>query len=175
MDEETAEGKNFEWARILVKTKGRRVPESLQVVVGQLCFAIKLWWELPPWVSKVFPYVVSQGGLEKKIGSSRASGSMGHPVLCQGVEVGKMVSAGGQCSRDKRGCAVLVAAGQPQKGLGSGSVEVQGKEGGCSGAFGETVVNPLDEASQALGQGCGLVKVPLAQGHHESSFKGECA
>ena len=29
VDEEIAEGKDFEWARILVKTKGRRVPKNL--------------------------------------------------------------------------------------------------------------------------------------------------
>ena len=134
------------------------------MVVGQLCFAIKLWWELPTWVSKVFPCVVSQGGLEKKIGNSRAFESVGHPVLCQGAKVSKKVSTGGQCSGGERACAILDAVGQSQKGFGSGSVKVQEK-GGCSGAFRETAINPLDEASQALRQGYGSVKVPLAQGH----------
>ena len=94
MDEETFEGKNFEWPRILVKTKGRRVPESLQVVVGQLCFAIKLWWELPPWVSQVFPRAESWGGLKKKRGNSSALESVGKLVPQQDEEDGKKVYSG---------------------------------------------------------------------------------
>lgn len=48
--EKTVEGKNLQ-ARVLIKTNGNKVPGNLQIVVGQLCFTIHLWWELPPWVA----------------------------------------------------------------------------------------------------------------------------
>ncbi|KAL6312832.1 hypothetical protein AAG906_024687 [Vitis piasezkii] len=35
---------------VVVKTDGRKVPRSLQVMVGKLYFAIQLWWEIPPWM-----------------------------------------------------------------------------------------------------------------------------
>ena len=39
--------------RILVKSERLKWPISLQVVVGSSCFAIQLWWEVQPRVSKV--------------------------------------------------------------------------------------------------------------------------
>ena len=34
VDEETAGGRNLQWARVLIKTNGRNVPGKLQVVLG---------------------------------------------------------------------------------------------------------------------------------------------
>ncbi|RVW11931.1 hypothetical protein CK203_111182 [Vitis vinifera] len=42
-------GFNLE-GEVVVKTNGRKVPRSLQVMVGKLYFAIQLWWEIPPWM-----------------------------------------------------------------------------------------------------------------------------
>lgn len=55
IDEDTAERRNLQWARILVRIRGWKFPSSLQVVVGSLCFVIQLWWEVPQWVSEVQP------------------------------------------------------------------------------------------------------------------------
>lgn len=54
---------------------------SLQLVVGSLCFAIQLWWEVPPWVSVAVPFSRSSGGetLEVRSGSSEG--------LCTGRRV----------------------------------------------------------------------------------------
>ena len=60
-----------------MRTKGKDLPGLLQLVVGSLCFAIQLWWEVPPWVSVVVPMqgkewlkVRDEGGLVSHVGSS---------------------------------------------------------------------------------------------------------
>ena len=45
MDEETSNCCKLQWVRILVRSKGF-FPSRVQVVVGDLCFSIPLWWEL---------------------------------------------------------------------------------------------------------------------------------
>ena len=60
-----------------MRIEGKDLPRSLQLVVGSLCFAIQLWWEVAPSVSVV---VSSQGkgwskirderGLDSHVGSS---------------------------------------------------------------------------------------------------------
>lgn len=54
---------------------------SLQLVVGSLCFAIQLWWEVPPWVSVAVPFSRSSGGETLEV---RSGGSEG---LCTGRRV----------------------------------------------------------------------------------------
>ncbi|RVX21574.1 hypothetical protein CK203_002339 [Vitis vinifera] len=51
VDEDTTNFSQLQWARILVKSDGKDLPGALNLVVGSLCFAIQLWWEVPPWVS----------------------------------------------------------------------------------------------------------------------------
>lgn len=55
VDKDTAPRCNLQWARILVKSNGRKVPTTIQVVVGLLSFYIHLWWENPPRVILVDP------------------------------------------------------------------------------------------------------------------------
>ena len=40
IDEDTADHRNFQWARVLVKARGRNFPGMLNVVVGSSCFAV---------------------------------------------------------------------------------------------------------------------------------------
>ncbi|KAL6323907.1 hypothetical protein AAG906_005904 [Vitis piasezkii] len=54
------------WARILVRAPGKIRQGTLQVVVGNCCWTVSLWWENPPWWE-----VRDEGG-----GDSRASGSV---------------------------------------------------------------------------------------------------
>ena len=44
---------HLRWARILVKSDWRAMPDSLQVIVGFSSFSIHLWWEAPPSFSLV--------------------------------------------------------------------------------------------------------------------------
>ena len=55
VDEDTTYYRNFQWARVLVKARGRNLLGMLNVVVSFLCFAVQLWWECPPWVDQVDP------------------------------------------------------------------------------------------------------------------------
>lgn len=42
-------------ARILVRAFRKNFPGSLQVVARNICWAVSLWWEAPPWESQVVP------------------------------------------------------------------------------------------------------------------------
>ncbi|RVW12368.1 hypothetical protein CK203_108091 [Vitis vinifera] len=59
----------FGVGEVVVKTDGRKVPRSLQVMVRKLYFAIQLWWEIPPWMLVVKPLKLREGlGLMEMIG-----------------------------------------------------------------------------------------------------------
>ncbi|RVX05910.1 hypothetical protein CK203_023878 [Vitis vinifera] len=64
------------------RTTGKDLLGSLQVVVvGQTCFAVRLWWEAPPWVSQVVPWSEScrSAGQEVRdefVGGSRTGESV---------------------------------------------------------------------------------------------------
>ena len=75
VDEDTAAFKELQWARILVKSEGLTWPISLQVVVGSSCFAIQLWWEVQPRVSKVALVFKSGMGNEQKVRDDGGGGS----------------------------------------------------------------------------------------------------
>ena len=45
VDENTVERQNLKWARILVETRGWKLPSLLQVVASPFCFVVQLWWE----------------------------------------------------------------------------------------------------------------------------------
>ena len=48
MDPLTERMENLQWARILVKTKGRELPSSLEIGVKGISYNIPLWWEVLP-------------------------------------------------------------------------------------------------------------------------------
>ena len=53
VDLDTENFTQLQWARILVEAEREDLPGTLQVVMGSSCFAIKLWWEVPAWLSVV--------------------------------------------------------------------------------------------------------------------------
>ena len=48
VDDETTYFSQLQWARILVRASGKNMPSSLQVVAGNFCWVVNLWWEIPP-------------------------------------------------------------------------------------------------------------------------------
>ena len=78
VDEVTAKNLNSQGAGILVRSNGRKAPGSLQVVVGSVCFAVQLWWEVPPCVSQVAPKGNVQEVRVEGDGSARAMKERGH-------------------------------------------------------------------------------------------------
>ena len=77
VDKETARGRNLQWARVLIKTNGNKVPGSFKLVIEELCFLVNLWWEIPPWVASMVPRAESQEEGEKKGSDTRATSRMG--------------------------------------------------------------------------------------------------
>ena len=78
VDENTVERRNLKWARILVETRGWKLPSLLQVVAGPFCFVVQLWWEDEACISTVLP---SHGAgawklEEDEVAPSRAKGSV---------------------------------------------------------------------------------------------------
>ncbi|RVW75093.1 hypothetical protein CK203_057893 [Vitis vinifera] len=66
VDESTVALKELQWARLLVKSEGTEWPSSLQVVIDTTCFAIQLWWEVLPRVSKVLLAIRNGSGKEQE-------------------------------------------------------------------------------------------------------------
>ena len=48
MDPLTEKMENLRWARILVKTKGGKLPSSLEIGVEGISYNLPLWWEVLP-------------------------------------------------------------------------------------------------------------------------------
>ena len=43
------------WARILVKVEGMERPNTVNILSRSRSYELQIWWELPPWVVRVFP------------------------------------------------------------------------------------------------------------------------
>ena len=69
--------RNLQWARVLVQTNGREAPGKLQVVVGDFCFTVYLWWELAPWVVVVTSSKERLEAGKKKLEGPRAPSRVG--------------------------------------------------------------------------------------------------
>ena len=72
----------MQWARILVRSSGRRLPGSLQLVIESMCYSIQLWWEVFPKFSMVVPRSYSEGSPESKVRDDDG----GDPCASKGVE-----------------------------------------------------------------------------------------
>ena len=81
MDKETAFFSELQWARILVRAPGEFRPGTLQVVAGNFCWTVSLWWENPSWFSEVVARSAWFKEERREVrdegrGDSRASGSV---------------------------------------------------------------------------------------------------
>ena len=63
VDENTRRFSQLQWARILVKSEGKELSGTLQLVGDAACFAIQLWWEVLPRVFVVVPMNRSRGSV----------------------------------------------------------------------------------------------------------------
>lgn len=63
VDEGNASHCHLQWAKILVRSYGRKVPRILHVVVRSIVFAIQLWWE----ISLCLMMVVLNGSCRVKV------------------------------------------------------------------------------------------------------------
>lgn len=56
----------------------KSIPGKLQVVIGDLCYSIHLWWEVPPLVVLVMPQNGFQGVERKKLWVSHVDNRVGN-------------------------------------------------------------------------------------------------
>ncbi|RVW59532.1 hypothetical protein CK203_104799 [Vitis vinifera] len=66
VDVNTANFKELRWARISVRYEGVEWPSTMQVVVGSLCYALQLWWEVKPGLLEVVPAIRNEKGKERE-------------------------------------------------------------------------------------------------------------
>ena len=131
VDEDTTNFSQLQWARFLVKSDGKDLPGALNLVVGSLCFAIQLWWEVPPWVSVTVP---AQGrerlqGRDEGCLASHVGSSVG-PSRVQGTMAAGEVDSEEQVGADTveygRGMVGGTEAGEDVDGKGKGAAEEVG-------------------------------------------------
>ena len=67
VDEDTANFKELQWARLLVKSEGLEWSSSLQVVVGSFCYVFQLWWEVKLGLSEVVLVIRNEKGKEQEV------------------------------------------------------------------------------------------------------------
>lgn len=78
----------------------------LQVIVGSVCFAMQLWWEVPPWMSQVVPKGNVQEVRVEGDGSACAMKQRGHSSGKSQIEEGEVASREGKQKVDVRKGAV---------------------------------------------------------------------
>ena len=61
MDPQMEKMKDFQWARILIKTKNEDLSSTLDIVVEEACYSLSLWWEIRPEMRKVLTGSRSNG------------------------------------------------------------------------------------------------------------------
>ena len=115
MDKETAFFSELQWAHILVRAPREFRPGTLQVVAGNFCWTVSLWWENPPWFSEVVASLAwfkeerrevrDEGG-----GDSRTSGNVREVQNFQSDLQARGTGEQVVCDRRQREAAVAVAA-----------------------------------------------------------------
>ena len=93
------------WARLLIKVEGKSRPSVVNILEGSRSFELQIWWEIPPWVTGVYP--VSSREEEKApevedVGEARAvkwlsfpgpkSNLIGHREQARREKVGKRLA-----------------------------------------------------------------------------------
>lgn len=160
VDEGSENPVQMQWARILVRSSGRRLPGSLQLVIGSMSYSIQLWWEVLPKFSVVVPRSFSEGSPESKV---RGDGD-GDPRASKGVEKDPGQEQTGRedvsSSGGKNGCFGERVDSHLQKGVAGGVVfggggrraclEMTGDSKGACGPVGES---PIERQQDKRGDG----------------------
>ena len=84
VDEVTEMKKEVKWARLLIKLSGKARPSAVNILEGPRSYELQIWWEIPPWVTGVFPVssrFVGKNPKEEDEEGARAAERVGRP--CQ--------------------------------------------------------------------------------------------
>ena len=138
---ETKNVSQLQWARILVKNRGNFFPGTLHLAADDYCYALQLWWERLPWLSKVVTMKKMKGGEKEKARDDREVGSRAESSSSKGKEMWRVAEemgpdlvrkAGGEKKLDGDGAAGIAetfsALGKKKGGKGKGVVGLS--EGG---------------------------------------------
>ena len=103
VDGETKNCSQLQWARILVKNRGNFFSGTMHLAVDDYCYALQLWWERLPWLSKVVPMKKMKGGEKEKAREEQEVGSRAKSSSSKGKEIWHAVEAVGADSVKKVG------------------------------------------------------------------------
>lgn len=54
-DQETSLKADLRWAKLKIVKDGKERPSVLNILAGAQSYEVQLWWEIIPWVARVFP------------------------------------------------------------------------------------------------------------------------
>ena len=80
IDKITERRMELSWARILIKSTGSPRPSTVNILEGPRSFELQIWWEVPPWVTDVYPVyarVAAKSSEEGEDGAARAEMRVG--------------------------------------------------------------------------------------------------
>ena len=66
VDKVTEIKKEVKWARMLIKSEGKSRPSIVNILEGPRSYELQIWWEIPPWVTGVYPVVSRVEGKNPK-------------------------------------------------------------------------------------------------------------
>ena len=55
LDKDTEMKTEVKWARMMIKSAGKSRPSAVNILEGPRSFELQIWWEIPPWVTGVYP------------------------------------------------------------------------------------------------------------------------
>ena len=157
VDENTAKCKELRWARISVRYVGVEWLSTMQVVVGSLCYALQLWWEVKPGLSEVVPAKSKEKGKEREVrddgeGDTRAGfkrvreKTYGEPAkVAEKYKVGE-----GSCSKQAQSSGTVSGAATEADGSTGDRSSAWGKSP-CSGLGGNLPLGRQSESSWVRG------------------------
>ena len=80
IDKSTELRREMKWARILIKSTASPRPSTVNILEGPRSFELHIWWEVPPWVTDVYPVyarVAAKSSEEEEDGVARADRRVG--------------------------------------------------------------------------------------------------
>ena len=169
MDEDTANFKELQWARLLMRSEGIEWPSSLQVAVGSFCYAFQLWWEVKPGMSEVVPMIRNEKGKEREVRDDGEGDSHAGFKMVKVQTHGELAKVAEACEIGEGGCRKEAeSSGTVSETVAEadGTKEGQRSDWGKSSFFGPGKELPLGRQREL-----GLGRGPVEEGQVFEVFK----
>ena len=150
VDKVTETKKEVKWARLLIKLSGKAMPSAVNILEGPRSYELQIWWEIPPWVTGVYPVssrVVGKNPKEEDEEGARAAERVGRPCLsCCGTKKEKGSGLlGSNVVNSMSGALMRRRGGAYVGGLGDGKY----KQSGLSAGANFEVLGPSPDRSRS--------------------------